>query len=220
MKTRVNKKNLRDQIYEIIRNMILRREIEPGEKIIEKELSKKIGVSRTPLREALCRLENEKIVKTIPQRGAFVQKLSKEKIIEVLLIREVLEGLVARQATQNIDKKTLTKLRTGLDRIYNIPDENNFLIQYTHADEEFHSLLLKVCQNSMLESMMQTVNTYLSIIRLRTVVLPGRAKKTVDEHYQILNAIENNDEQAAENFMRQHITSVRNYAIKNIEHMV
>ena len=73
----------------------------------------------------------------------------------------------------------------------------------------------------MLESMMQTVNTYLSIIRLRTVVLPGRAKKTVDEHYQILKAIENNDgRQAAENFMRQHITSVRNYAIKNIEHMV
>ena len=82
MRTRVNKKNLRDQIYEIIRNMILRREIEPGEKIIEKELSKKIGVSRTPLREALCRLENEKIVKTIPQRGAFVQHCQKKKLLK------------------------------------------------------------------------------------------------------------------------------------------
>ena len=92
MEIKVNKKNLRDQIYEIIRDMILRREIEPGGKIIEKELASKIGVSRTPLREALCRLENEKIIKSIPQRGAFVQKQSKETIIEVLLIREVLEG--------------------------------------------------------------------------------------------------------------------------------
>jgi DNA-binding GntR family transcriptional regulator len=220
MEIKVNKKNLRDQIYEIIRGMILRREIEPGEKIIEKELASKIGVSRTPLREALCRLENEKIIKSIPQRGAFVQKQSKETIIEVLLIREVLEGLVARQASQNIDEKALKKLRVCLDKIHNTPDKDKYLIKYTHADEEFHSLLLKVCKNNMLNSMMEMVNTYLKIIRLRTVVIPGRAKKTISEHYEILKAIESKDEQAAENLMRKHIVSVRNYAIKNIEKMV
>ena len=80
MTTKINRQNLRDQIYEIIRDMILRREIKPGEKIIEKEFAKKIGASRTPLREALCRLENEKIVKMIPQRGAFVQKQSKKMV--------------------------------------------------------------------------------------------------------------------------------------------
>ena len=220
MALKVNKQSLRDQIYEIIRDMILRREIRPGEKILEKEFAKKIGVSRTPLREALCRLENEKIVKIIPQRGAFVQKQSKNKVVEVLLIREVLEGLVARQATQNIDKKTLTKLRKCLDKIQNTPDEENFLIKFTHADEEFHALLLEVCQNGMLNSMMELVNTHLKIIRLRTVVIPGRAKKTVAEHNEILKAIESKDEQAAENLMRKHIHSVRNYAIKNIENMV
>ena len=73
--------NLKDQIYEIIRDMILRRDINPGEKIVEDDLSKQIGVSRTPLREALSRLENEGIVKIIPRRGAFVSELSKTTII-------------------------------------------------------------------------------------------------------------------------------------------
>jgi len=219
MKIKLEKKCLRDHIYEIIREMILSREIKPGEKIIEEDLSRRIGVSRTPLREALCRLENEQIVKTIPQRGAFVQKLSEEKIIEVFLIREVLEGLVARQATQNMDKGTLTKLHKCLDKIHDKPDNTKFLIKYTEADELFHLLLLEVCKNGILISMMETVNTYLKIIRLRTVVIPGRAKKTVSEHYQILEAIENKDEHAAENLMRQHVASVRAFAIKHIEHM-
>ena len=220
MKIRVNKQSLRDQVYEIIRDMILRREIKPGEKILEKEFAKKIGASRTPLREALCRLENEKIVKIIPQRGAFVQKQSKEKVIEVLLIREVLEGLVARQATQNMDPETLVKLRACLDQINNTPDNDRHLISFTHADEEFHALLLGVCQNSLLKSMMGIVNTHLKIIRLRTVVIPGRAKKTVAEHFEILKAVESKDEKAAESLMRDHIESVRNHAIKNIENMV
>ena len=220
MGLKVNKQNLRDQVYEIIRDMILRREIKPGEKIIEKEFAKKIGASRTPVREALCRLENEKIVKTIPQRGSFVQKQSQKKVVEVLLIREVLEGLVTRQATQNMDKKTLMKLHKCLANIQNTPDNDKHLIKFTHADEEFHALILEVCQNGMLKSMMDIVNTHLKIIRLRTVVIPGRAKKTVEEHYEILKMIESNDEKTAEELMRKHIVSVRDYAIKNIEYMV
>lgn len=220
MPSKINKQNLRDQVYEIIRDMILRREIKPGEKIIEKEFANIIGASRTPLREALCRLENEKIVKMIPQRGAFVQKQSPKMVVEVLLIREVLEGLVTRQATQNMDDKTLKQLRTCLNNIKDTPDIDKSLIKFTHADEEFHELLLEVSKNDMLRSMMDIVNTHLKIIRLRTVVIPGRAKKTVKEHYEILKAIENNDEMTAEKLMRKHIESVRNYAIKNIEDMV
>jgi DNA-binding GntR family transcriptional regulator len=70
MKIKLDKKCLKDRTYEIIRETILKREIEPGKKINEEELSRKIGVSRTPLREALCRLENEQIVKSTPQRGS------------------------------------------------------------------------------------------------------------------------------------------------------
>ena len=145
MSNKLKKQNLRDQVYEIIRDMILRRKIKPGEKIIEKEFAQKIGASRTPLREALCRLENEKIVKMIPQRGAFVRKQSPKMVVEVLLIREVLEGLVTRQATQNINQQQIEQLRTCLNNIKDTPDIAKSLIKFTHADEEFHEILLHSC---------------------------------------------------------------------------
>lgn len=212
--------NLKDQIYEILRDMILRREINPGQKIVEDELSKQIGVSRTPLREALGRLENEGIVEIIPRRGASVRKLSKETIIEVLEIREVLEGLVTRLATINMNNKILKQLKTCLDDIKDTPDEPKNFIKFTHADEKFHNLLLECCQNQMLKNNMATINMHLQFIRIRTVVIPHRAKKTVDEHFKVLNAVERQDIQEAEHLMRCHITSVRNYAIKNIEVMI
>ncbi len=220
MKKIVNSTNLRDQTYDIIKNMIILREIEPGKKINEEHIAKEIHVSRTPIREALCRLENEGIVKIIPRRGAFVAELTETNVREILLIREVLEGLVARLATENMDRKTLDKLRHALEKISSIPEKDRELINYTRSEVEFHALLLSACDNQMLQNMMEMVNAHLQIIRLRTVVLPERAKKTVSEHHQILKAIEKSDADAAEEFMRQHVRSVRDVALKNIEAMV
>ena len=88
--------NLRDQVYDILKRRIIFREIESGKKINEEELAQALGVSRTPIRETLVRLEHEGIVKIIPRRGAFVVSQSIEKVIDLLQVREVLEGLVAR----------------------------------------------------------------------------------------------------------------------------
>ena len=84
--------NLRDDIYEIVKEMIISREIQPGEKINEEALADRLGISRTPVRETLCRLETEGIVKIIPRRGTFVGKLSKERVMWILEVREVLEA--------------------------------------------------------------------------------------------------------------------------------
>jgi len=220
MKKQVSSPNLRDQVYDILKNMIVLREIGPGEKVNEEQFARQTGVSRTPIREALCRLENEKIVKMIPRRGAFVQKQSPETVREVLEVREALEGLVTRLATLNMDENLLNKLRNDLDGISRVPDEKRYLTQYTQADVQFHLLLMKAARNRMLTTMMETVNTHLQIIRLRTVVLPGRAKKTVAEHYRILEAMEKRDAGAAETLMKQHIESVRIDALNHIDSMV
>ena len=211
---------LRDQVYDIIKNMIIHREIPPGEKINEEQIAKQAGVSRTPIREALCRLDNEKIIEMIPRRGAFVIRQTEATVREVLEIREVLEGLVTRLAAIHMDQKTLSQLTKCLEKIRSIPDEDRFLMKYTQSDILFHSILLEACRNSMLENMMTTVNIHLQIIRLRTVILPGRAKKTVEEHYEILKAIETGDEVKAETEMRKHVASVRRDAVQHIEHMV
>ena len=93
-------------------------------------------------------------------------------------------------------------------------------MKYTQADIQFHSILLEACESQMLQNMMETVNTHLQIIRLRTVVLPGRAKKTVDEHVEILNIMEKGDAGKAEEMMRRQIESVRIDAIQNIDAML
>jgi DNA-binding GntR family transcriptional regulator len=200
--------------------MIIVRDIEPGKKINEEQLAKEIRVSRTPIREALCRLENEGIVKIVPRRGAFVADLNEINVNEILLIREVLEGLVARLATINMDEQKLEKLKAALDRVNTTLEEDCDLVTYTRSEVDFHATLLSASDNQMLKSMMEIINAHLQIIRLRTVVIPERARKTVKEHNQILKAIEKGDDQAAEALMRQHVRSVREVALRNIESII
>lgn len=220
MKKTVDSTNLRDQTYDIIKNMIILREIEPGKKINEEHIAKEIQVSRTPIREALCRLENEGIVKIIPRRGAFVSDLTETNVREILLIREVLEGLVVRLAVENMDEETLEKLRKALEKVSTLPEKDRDLINYTRSEVDFHAILLSASNNQMLKNMMEIVNAHLQIIRLRTVVIPERAQKTVKEHQQIFKAIENGDATSAEELMRKHVQSVREVALKNIEAIV
>jgi DNA-binding GntR family transcriptional regulator len=220
MKKTVDSTNLRDQTYDIIKNMIILREIEPGKKINEEHIAKEIQVSRTPIREALCRLENEGIVKIIPRRGAFVSDLTETNVKEILLIREVLEGLAVRLAVENMDEEMFEKLRKALEKVSILPEEDRDLINYTRSEVDFHALLLSASNNQMLKNMMEIVNAHLQIIRLRTVVIPERAQKTVEEHQQILKAIENGDAPTAEELMRKHVRSVREVALRNIEAIV
>jgi DNA-binding GntR family transcriptional regulator len=212
--------NLRSQTYKILKNMIITREILPGKKINEETLAQEIGVSRTPIREALFRLEHEGIVKIIPRRGAFVVKPSKENIIEILQVREVLEALIVRLVTPLLEEADIRELRSCLEKLRAKPEEERHIIDYTDSELTFHDLLHRKCPNQMLRRMMEMVNAHLQIIRLRTVVLPGRAQKTLDEHTAILEMIEKGNAEEAELMMRRHVISVRTMALENIDAML
>ena len=208
--------NLRDQIYDILKRRIVLRQIESGKKINEEDLAKSLGVSRTPIRETLLRLEHEGIVKIIPRRGAFVVSQSKEKVMDLFEVREVLEGLVARLATENMNRALFDRLKRSLEKVSAVDGDNNRLLKYTPADVEFHALLLEASDNELLKNMMESVNIHLQMVRLRTVALPGRPEQTVKEHYEIAAAIEKKDSTLAEKLMRKHVASVRKDALKNM----
>lgn len=208
--------NLRDQIYDILKKRIALRQIESGKKINEEDLAKSLGVSRTPIRETLLRLEHEGIVRIIPRRGAFVVSQTKEKVIGLFEVREVLEGLVARLATKNMNHELLDHLKLCLEKISSGDDDNNRLFKYTPADVEFHATLLEAADNELLKSMMESVNVHLQMVRLRTVALPGRPEQTVKEHYEIVAAIEKKNSSLAEKLMRKHVASVGSDALKNM----
>jgi len=211
--------SLREQVYDILKKRIIFREIGSGKKINEEELAQALGVSRTPIRETLVRLEHEGIVKIIPRRGAFVVSQSIEKVIDLLQVREVLEGLVARLATENMDPELLDRLKHCLEKVSSTEDPADKLLKYTPADVEFHALLLQACDNELLKNMMESVNAHLQMVRLRTVTLPGRPEQTVREHYEIVAAIEKQDADLAERLMRKHVASVRKDAQKHISLM-
>jgi len=212
----VERPNLRNQVYDILKKRIILREIEPGKKINEEELAESLGVSRTPIRETLVRLEHEGIVRIIPRRGAFVVSQSNKEVIDLLQVREVLEGLVVRLATENMERDLFDHLRRCLKEISSTDERDDRLLKYTPADVQFHALLLEACNNPLLKSMMETVNSHLQMVRLRTVALPGRPEQTVREHYEILEAVEQGNPILAEKSMRKHVESVRRDVLKNI----
>jgi GntR family transcriptional repressor for pyruvate dehydrogenase complex len=118
-----------------------------------------------------------------------------------------------------MDERILNRLSNSLKKISSTKNDEDMLLRYPAADVEFHSLLLEACKNGVLRNMMEIVNSHLQVIRLRTVVLPGRAKQTVKEHYKILEAIEKKDALSAESMMRKHVESVRKDALENIDLM-
>ena len=208
--------NLRQRVYEILKRAIIFQEIGPGQKIDEEGVAKQLGVSRTPIRESLCRLENEGIVKIIPRRGAFVVRHSKESIIEILLVREVLEGFAARLAVGHIDERAIEEM-SSLFRDFSEADIRDRSKDYAQADLKFHTLIVKQSQNSWLMSIMNILNDHIQMLRLRTVALEGRPEHSLLEHRKIIEALEKRNPSLAESLMRRHIQNVRKSVLRNIE---
>ena len=208
--------NLRDRVYEILKKSILFQEILPGEKIDEEALAQQLGVSRTPIRETLCRLENEGIVRVIPRRGAFVVKHSREKITEILMVREALEGFAARLAVDHIDEQVIDQMKS-LFKNYSESNIRDRTKEYTQADVEFHNLIINLSKNDLLSSIMKTLNDHIQMLRIQTVSHEGRLEQSLVEHLKIIQAMEQKDHASAEYLMREHIQKVRESALKNVE---
>jgi DNA-binding GntR family transcriptional regulator len=208
--------NLRERVYQALKEMIIIQEIPPGEKLDEDSLASQLGVSRTPIRESLCRLENEGIVKIIPRRGAFIVRHSKESINEILSVREVLEGLSAREAVSHITDATLEVLESLSEKF----SESNVRVlskEYLQADVKFHKTIIEQSKNEWLISLMNILNDHIQMLRLRTVTLQGRPEHSLSEHRKILGALKARDPLLAESLMREHIKNVRESYLENIE---
>ena len=155
---------------------------------------------------------------TLPIRLHFPSDATSPK--PCIRFREVLEALIVCLVTPLLEESDIRELRSCLEKLRATPEEERHVIEYTDSELEFHDLLLRKCPNQMLRRMMEMVNARLQIIRLRTVVLPGRAQKTLDEHAGILEMIEKGNAEEAELLMRRHVISVRTMALENIDAMV
>ena len=211
--------SLREITYDALKESLLKMDLsDPAscERLDERNLSEKLGISRTPLREAINRLVFEGFLKVIPRKGIYVVRKTKAEVVEILLIRSVLEGLAARLATKHATEKDII----GMKRIFSpfsSKDIEAHLLEYGKANIEFHELVLKASQSKMLIEQANTLFDHMKWIRARAVGFADRQNKMHKEHLQILEAIEKRKPDLAERNMRQHIHELARYIEEKIE---
>jgi DNA-binding GntR family transcriptional regulator len=206
---------LTDQIFQKIQTAIVSGEIAPGSKISEPELARIYGISRGPLREAIHRLEGQKLLERTAHVGARVVSLSPQQLFELYQIRENLEGLACRLAAQSIDKQQILKLREVLHLHAQDPDFKQGKGYYLQqGQDDFHYCIIKNCGNKTLETMLcDELYHLIRMYRVQYSKTPNRPHKALNEHLSILDAIAAGDAELAELLMRRHIAA----SYRNIE---
>jgi DNA-binding GntR family transcriptional regulator len=204
-----NPRNLKEVVYQRLKENILRGKLPPGGKLPETLIAQQLGVSRTPLREAINRLEQDGFVEIIPRRGSFVRQVSPDEILEDLEIREVLEGLAVREAAHRATPQMIETMK-GCFRNFSPRRVENSLRSYAQQNVRFHQCIIEASQNRKLITLIRNLFDHMDLVRLYTMVLPGRAKKSLAEHQKLIRLIEDRQGKLAEKFLRAHIRDLRN----------
>ncbi len=187
------------QVYRQIKKMILSRELEPGQKILQEKLADELGVSRTPLLKALQMLEYEMLVKSIPRRGMQVRELTMADMVDVFECRMVLEGLAAGLAAAKVTRDDIT----FFNELFSQFDQKQIdLKSYERADQKFHAALLKIAGNKILQRLEMIGNIHILAYQKGLLRSP---EETLQEHFAVIDALAAGDENRAEAKMRYHL---------------
>ncbi|HEY8344512.1 MAG TPA: GntR family transcriptional regulator [Bacillota bacterium] len=202
---------LRDKAYKMIKDMIINCQLTPGEPISEIDLMKTVGASRTPIREALNKLEHENLVIIYPKRGVFVTGISIKDIIDIYTIREVVEPLAAKLATSNIDLKELDRFY----KIYADPEHQYTLEEHIKVDRDFHSLVARSTNNQLLEQILLRIYDQNSRIRILSKLrVKERHEEARQEHFELVKGFMDRDAERVEEVMKRHIANGKKTALK------
>ena len=197
---RLVKTNLNSQVYHILKEMIADQRFNPGHHINVEKLTHELGVSRTPIWEAIRRLEQEGIVVHTPHKGVKVRQLTREMALELYEVREALEGLAARHGARHATPESLVKMEACLAEQSHIVKKGD-AVAYSRSDHEFHSLIYAMSGNGLLQELLEG-------LRYRALPLAFRLGPYFEEflgyHQEILSAFQQSDGPAAEKAMRRH----------------
>jgi DNA-binding GntR family transcriptional regulator len=209
--------NLDQKVYSQLKSMILDQNLKPGSKIYQEKLAEDLGISRTPLVNALKKLEQEHLITAIPRRGFYARHFSKEEMINIFELREVLEGLAARRAAIRISDNQIQKLRNFFKDFKSCEDDG-IVEKYAKEDRRFHNFLIQIGGDDLLSSILETysVITFSYLVGLRGgLVRPPR--ETIREHLAIIEAITRKDPEMAESVVRLHLRKSREKLAQEFE---
>ncbi len=202
--------SLSSRVFQRIRDDILKGKYKEHDELRENTIGKELGVSRTPVREALRQLELEGLVSIIPNKGAYVTGISPKDVSDIYMIRSMLEGLCARWATENITDEQLDELDEImlLSEFHMKREGGGSAEQMTELDGRFHAILYEASNSKILSHVLLDFHKYVQMARESSVLSEDRARKSIREHKQLLRAIRDKDADLAEQLANEHILHV------------
>lgn len=200
----VDHTSLRGKVFAQIKEAILEGVYQPGQTLRESTIAKELGVSRTPVREAIRQLELEGLVASIPNKETVVAGISDEDVHDIFLIRAQLEGLAGKKAVKSITKEELEELEEilALTSFYVQKQDINALKQLDHR---FHEVIYKATKSKTLRHILSDFHHYIQRARKISIGTPGRAEKVLEEHQRIYEALKDGDEEAVERLINEHV---------------
>jgi DNA-binding GntR family transcriptional regulator len=209
---------IRDKVYQYIKFAIVSGDYQSGERIIERELADKLNVSRTPIREALFRLESQGFVKTLPRKGVVVSRLSPEEIIEIFTILSALESLAMKLAAQKANKQH----REELDQICKEIDQSLVNPDYNKDNwSKFHfqisDIVCRAAQSPRLKLMLDSLSDYILAFVHLGYELPGRMLKAMEEHRALAGAVRDGEAEHAESLTKIHLENSKKAYMEALE---
>ena len=207
---------LRDVVFNTLREAILKGELKPGERLMELQLAAKLGVSRTPIREAIRMLEQEGLAVTIPRKGAEVAKMTEKDMEDVLQIREALDELAAKIACEQISEEQLEELVATMHEFEESTKTDN-VKKIAEADVKFHDIIYQSTGNPKLVNMLNNLREQMYRYRLEYIKDADKRQILVVEHDYILKAIRSRHVAEAKKAIREHIDNQEITVSKNIK---
>jgi len=196
----IHREKLSNQVYTVLKDMITNHRFQPGARLNVEQLAKELDVSRTPVWEAVGKLEQEGFLVNVPNRGVFMAVLTPKMSLELYAVREVLEGMAARLAAERISEETLKEMENCLAQQAEVIQAGD-LIGYSRLDFDFHAAVYESCGNEVLQELLQTIKNKMRPLSLRMKPVLSRL---YHDHEGILDALRMHDPQRAERAFRRH----------------
>jgi len=201
---KIEKEPLHIQIADRLREMIMTGALREGDKINENELCASMGVSKTPLREALRVLNVEGLISLIPNRGSYVTRPTIEEIVEMFDVMSLLEGYCARAACVRMSERDfmrIERLHARLEKHFDHRDQD----AYIRVNNQYHSLIQELAGNRTLNQIVSGLRKKILLYRFKSLNLPQRFESSIQEHRQLLEAFRQRDGRMAEALMQTHL---------------
>ena len=214
-------KGLKTQVYEALRELIGHMDIYSGEREIrldERALAEQLGVSRTPVREAISRLEQEGLVKNIARRGAFVVRKSKQEILDIVDAWAALESMAARLATSRASDEEIAELRENFTT-WDGDEARAHIDEYSDTNIDFHQTIIRLGKSDLIMQLAEQLFFHMRAIRASTIKDRDRVMQSVMDHTRIIEAIEGRNASQAEQLVRDHALELAEHIERFVDYL-